>query len=973
MIATVGFQTRARTIDHLGRGQIADAPTAISELWKNAYDAYATNVALHIFDGAPEVGAIFDDGFGMDRADLVNRWLVIGTELKIEEEGAAPPETFGLPSRQRQGEKGIGRLSAAFLGPSTILISKKMGAPFVSVVVDWRLFENPFIALEDVLLPIGEYRDGEGLIAGIGQAGSTIRSNLGSAKDGRGQRLKQGWNRFSDYERRQGATQTTAEAIEAAWGSFPLDRRHLNEWPVFLGLTDHGTAMFLPWVNHELAVWVQPDAAGPEVDEVKGRLRETLTGFTDPYADPRPEFDYEVLVHQRGVTARVLAASDVFGLEGLRSLEHHIEGSFDERGVFRGQVTAFDQDLGIKEYVPHRPPPLRGRDRLGPFALCVGTFEVDERRSTHSEQQHAILADQAEHFGGIAVYRDGLRVMPYGRPDADFLQLEERRSRHAGRYFWAHRRTFGRIAFTRDDNPALRDKAGREGLVENQANREMRILVKELLVEFASRYFGTDSALRRELLPAIMARKAAQREAANQARTRRRRTIRQFLREQAAELDTALKRAEALLSLAQKTQESQDRVQATALAARANELRLVGDNLRPPATAPSRLGDLEDQWRSYRDDYQDLTEKLEQIARLTAEVEARFGGASADEVVRRHFSDQQTALIAQIDAYAAEIDSRMDALRNVWRDHERQDRSEFERRVGHVLEGVVSTLIPILNLLDVHRSELSDTFANRYPPFLNTLNQLVEGLDLEGAYAVTEDDRAELEQQLRDLRAVAQVGVTVEIIGHEFETLELEVRRNLSRLPAACRQHQAYMQALRAHQALADRFRFLSPMKIGGYRSREQITGTQISDYVEEFFSRTFEDRRITFTGSSDFRRMFIMDIPSRIHPVFLNLVNNAVYWVSQVENREIRFDFRENLAIVADSGPGVDPDDVPRLFELFFTKRRGGRGVGLYLSRANLAVAGHKIRYATPHDPKVLSGANFIIEFRNVGLRDAG
>ena len=39
MATPVTFQTRARTIDHLGREQIADCPTAISELWKNAYDA----------------------------------------------------------------------------------------------------------------------------------------------------------------------------------------------------------------------------------------------------------------------------------------------------------------------------------------------------------------------------------------------------------------------------------------------------------------------------------------------------------------------------------------------------------------------------------------------------------------------------------------------------------------------------------------------------------------------------------------------------------------------------------------------------------------------------------------------------------------------------------------------------------------------------------------------------------------------
>ena len=122
MTQGVSFQTRARTIDHLGRGQIADAPTAISELWKNAYDAYARNVALHIFDGQPSLAAIFDDGVGMTRQDVLERWLVIGTESKIEDFGVPPADTFGLPLRTRQGEKGIGRLSVAFLAPGTILV-----------------------------------------------------------------------------------------------------------------------------------------------------------------------------------------------------------------------------------------------------------------------------------------------------------------------------------------------------------------------------------------------------------------------------------------------------------------------------------------------------------------------------------------------------------------------------------------------------------------------------------------------------------------------------------------------------------------------------------------------------------------------------------------------------------------------------------------------------------------------------------
>ena len=34
------FRTMARAVDLLGKNQIADLPTAITEIWKNGYDAY---------------------------------------------------------------------------------------------------------------------------------------------------------------------------------------------------------------------------------------------------------------------------------------------------------------------------------------------------------------------------------------------------------------------------------------------------------------------------------------------------------------------------------------------------------------------------------------------------------------------------------------------------------------------------------------------------------------------------------------------------------------------------------------------------------------------------------------------------------------------------------------------------------------------------------------------------------------------
>ena len=96
---SVSFKAQARTIDHLGKGQIADAPTAISELWKNSYDAYARDVALHLFDGDIKCGAIIDNGCGMSYEQLSDSWLTIGTASKSKKQLLPEEDRFGLANR----------------------------------------------------------------------------------------------------------------------------------------------------------------------------------------------------------------------------------------------------------------------------------------------------------------------------------------------------------------------------------------------------------------------------------------------------------------------------------------------------------------------------------------------------------------------------------------------------------------------------------------------------------------------------------------------------------------------------------------------------------------------------------------------------------------------------------------------------------------------------------------------------------
>jgi signal transduction histidine kinase len=46
----------------------------------------------------------------------------------------------------------------------------------------------------------------------------------------------------------------------------------------------------------------------------------------------------------------------------------------------------------------------------------------------------------------------------------------------------------------------------------------------------------------------------------------------------------------------------------------------------------------------------------------------------------------------------------------------------------------------------------------------------------------------------------------------------------------------------------------------------------------------------------------------------------------------------------VEDSGPGIDPDHLSRLFESFFTTKQGGMGMGLSVCRSIMEVHGGQI-----------------------------
>jgi len=102
---------------------------------------------------------------------------------------------------------------------------------------------------------------------------------------------------------------------------------------------------------------------------------------------------------------------------------------------------------------------------------------------------------------------------------------------------------------------------------------------------------------------------------------------------------------------------------------------------------------------------------------------------------------------------------------------------------------------------------------------------------------------------------------------------------------------------------------------------------------------------------------------------LFINLFDNAIYWLgtTNIKNKSIliTLDGTEGKLIFSDNGPGVNKDDIPYIFEPFYSgKGEEGRGLGLYIARQLLERIDYSIWLAEINSEKLLSGANFVVSF---------
>jgi two-component system sensor histidine kinase PilS (NtrC family) len=117
------------------------------------------------------------------------------------------------------------------------------------------------------------------------------------------------------------------------------------------------------------------------------------------------------------------------------------------------------------------------------------------------------------------------------------------------------------------------------------------------------------------------------------------------------------------------------------------------------------------------------------------------------------------------------------------------------------------------------------------------------------------------------------------------------------------------------------------------------LLGDWLEDFLEEFCA-TMQVREAQIGIREGDDDLEVRIDPSHLHQVVWNLCDNAMKYGEALEG--ISFDINlgrlnpsnRPYLEVSNRGPGIEPKSVDRIFEPFFTGRKGGTGLGLFIAR---------------------------------------
>lgn len=957
------FQVRARAVDMLGRQQIAGIPTAIHELFKNSHDAYAENVSVDFFR-ADRLLIIRDDGYGMTRADFEDRWLTLGTESKF---GANERDTWTGPrdasKRPIMGEKGIGRLAIASIGPQVLVVSRAVRPdrihPIVVSLVHWGLFELPGIDISEIEIPVVT-------VDSFSKVDENLIRHLTSG-------VKQNMETLAE--------KVTSESLEAAKTELEL----LNFSPfdivkllggLSLDENSFGTHFFICPTNDILV-----DDIDGDDDERASPLEKMLLGFSNTMIPEgaKPEILAEFRDHQiDGTVNELISGKQFFTPEEFNAADHHIRGVFDRFGAFCGEVSVY-QNPPIEYRLSW--PGAQGKETLcGSFSINFAYVQGSSKDSRLPPEEWALLSTKLNRIGGLYVYRDGMRVLPYGNSDYDFLNIERRRTKSASDWFFSYRRILGAVDISHKENRELVEKAGREGFRGNKAYRQFVSILENFFQRVAIDFFrptsvyGEEFATTRIELNKQVELLRKREKATRASRQKLSKCIENFFDQ--LEQNAFEKKVEELRdSLSGKLQQLAKVKDRSSL--RSELLSLEVEAMSATAwlkdsvsiARPRGFGltkSLQADWASYEEAAEklqrELIEPLEQEFRDSITQMSQSKNVELD--TRRRFSNLiEEALTAgqqSISSGVREVKGALSELVSTTNSRMEAPSKDFFKTKESVLgsfertdfEDISETEAQErvrywLREIDHDSSKQSEDLAGLAEQLTNLTAALNAGESLDSTTAAIEAKADQLTEQLESYTELAQLGMALGIVQHEFVSLVGQIRKSIAKLKpwadATPALKELYQTLLTSFSHLDTYLGLFTPLTRRLNRRRLEISGEQIRRYLLDVFRVRLERDHVALKATGEFDSAIVKTFPSTLFPVFVNLIDNAIYWLTSEDNpnREILLQLRDGDLVIENNGPPISERVASRIFEYGETTKPGGRGIGLYISRRALREEG--------------------------------
>lgn len=411
---------------------ISGPEAALIELVKNAYDADSPDVKIKITPQSIDcpVGAIsvIDHGHGMTHDDVLDKWFEPATDEKLLRRYS--------PGKQRRmlGAKGIGRFAASRLGTKTVLSSFAIDPENkikekVLVQVDWNAFSADKY-LDEIEVPVlhqkllnTDHKSGVSLVI------SDLRDN---------------WSR----KRLENLVRELRRVVT------PTDTD--DEFNIHLDLTDFTL-----------------ENSGIDGEEVF--QKSNFDFYTDDEGASEPD---------RIVPFRLQDHAD-----------YKLVGVFNETGEFNGEFTVCKGDNIPQKLSVSAPPMTQDEYSCGDLRLKINIYDREtdsiedlfkrmgldfDRIGIRAARQ--ILTDNA----GIAIFRSGFRIRPYGEPENDWLELERQRVQDPSRKLGLSQ-VSGKVSIEDEEKSGLIERSSREGLEHNGQFTRLKNLIQGVMVHVEER------------------------------------------------------------------------------------------------------------------------------------------------------------------------------------------------------------------------------------------------------------------------------------------------------------------------------------------------------------------------------------------------------------------------------------------------------------------------------------------------------